>query len=141
MNATQNARLMFMSAQSFLRGELNVDEFTALIATLDNMAVTAGIKDESDRAYHLLCRRIRNETEESEARVSLVRDDTMSLPTKEEGMQKFSVGDRVELHFFGSDRGEFGWVTEVDEEGTPLEFQDRGTTRIKHTEVVCYFAR
>lgn len=65
MNATQNARLMFMSAQSFLRGELNVDEFTALIATLDNMAVTAGIKDESDRAYHLLCRRIRNETEES----------------------------------------------------------------------------
>ena len=71
--------------------------------------------------------------------MSLVRFDTMSLPTKEEGLQKFKVGDRVELHFFGSDHGERGTVTQVNSDGSPLEFNDQYGNKIRPQDVVCYF--
>jgi hypothetical protein len=56
MTATQIARLMLITVDSYCNGELPVDEFTGLMKALDTGATDAGIKEEALAAYRQLCR-------------------------------------------------------------------------------------
>ena len=55
MNANVIARLMFLTLQSFIRGELPREEFNEILQDLASQARSGGIGEEAQAAYWEMC--------------------------------------------------------------------------------------